>query len=268
MVAQRPFEVIVVDYGCPDRTGDWVEANFPEVKVVRVDDDPDFCSPRARNLGARQASADWLVLIDGDVRAGEGWSAWMQQNLQPGHFYRAARLASGKLDPETVGTVICTRADFDAIDGYDEAFRGWAADDVDFYQRLNRHGVVEQTYPSRFVTAISHGDQERAGFDGLQDQAQKDIVDNCYMAAKAQMARTYGRDGKLPLKVRQDLLAYTRRTLGKWFDEGASRPVTIRYQLRRTRPVRQRDAKLMETELTFTITVRPAPAPDPLEDPQ
>ena len=88
MVAQNPFEVIVVDYGCPDRTGDWVQANFPAAKVVRVDDDPAFCLPRARNLGARQASADWLVLIDGDVRAGEGWSAWMQQNLQPGNFYR------------------------------------------------------------------------------------------------------------------------------------------------------------------------------------
>ena len=49
IVAMGTSEVIVVDYGCPDGTGDWVEANFPGVTVVRVDDDPGFSPARSRN---------------------------------------------------------------------------------------------------------------------------------------------------------------------------------------------------------------------------
>ena len=162
--------------------------------------------------------------------------------------------------------MIWARADFEAVKGYDEAFRGWGGDDTDFFERLSRHGVAQRRYPSDFVTAISHGDEERAGWDGLQAQAQKNILDRCYMTVKAQMARAYGQEGNLPLKLRQDLLAHTRRTLGKWFDEGANQPVAIRYMLRRTRPVTL-SANTMETELTLTITVKPTPTTtDPLED--
>lgn len=31
-----PAEIIVVDYGCTERCGDWVNANYPNVRVVRV----------------------------------------------------------------------------------------------------------------------------------------------------------------------------------------------------------------------------------------
>src|SRR6476661_4950454 len=102
MVAQGAAEVIVVDYSCPDKTGDWVEANFPSVKVVRVTDDPGFSVGRARNLGAAQSTADWMVFIDGDVKAAPGWHDWMQKHLSPGRFYRAAPV-EGRRDPETWG---------------------------------------------------------------------------------------------------------------------------------------------------------------------
>ena len=53
MLACGVDEVLVVDYGCPDGTGDWVERHCPGARVLRVTDDPGFCLPRARNLGAR-----------------------------------------------------------------------------------------------------------------------------------------------------------------------------------------------------------------------
>ncbi|MBM4221050.1 MAG: hypothetical protein FJ170_03775, partial [Gammaproteobacteria bacterium] len=52
MAAQPGTETIVVDYDCPDNSGDWVAANFPAVRVVRVKDQPIFVASRARNLGA------------------------------------------------------------------------------------------------------------------------------------------------------------------------------------------------------------------------
>jgi hypothetical protein len=52
IVAQSPAEIVVVDYACPEQTGDWVEARYGSVKVLRVSDDPGFCVSRARNIGA------------------------------------------------------------------------------------------------------------------------------------------------------------------------------------------------------------------------
>ena len=60
MVAENPYEIILVDYGCPQGTGDWAESNYPSVKVVRVNDDPGFCAARARNIGAGHSTAPWL----------------------------------------------------------------------------------------------------------------------------------------------------------------------------------------------------------------
>jgi hypothetical protein len=49
IVAQSPAEIVVVDYGCPQRTGDWVEEQLSPVKVVRVNDDPGFCVSRPQH---------------------------------------------------------------------------------------------------------------------------------------------------------------------------------------------------------------------------
>ena len=71
-LAEKPDEVIVVDYGCPDMAGDWVEENHPAAKVVRVTDDPEFCAARARNMGGRAARA---VAPEAAARAAAGPSA-------------------------------------------------------------------------------------------------------------------------------------------------------------------------------------------------
>ena len=65
-------EVIVVDYGCPDRSGDWVAAHHPAVKVVRIDDDPGFNPSRARNIAARDCQSDYLLFVDADIKVRPG----------------------------------------------------------------------------------------------------------------------------------------------------------------------------------------------------
>src|SRR5690606_12453971 len=90
-MAEDPDEIIVVDYGCPQGSGDWVRAHWPQVRVVRVDDDSGFCLSRARNLGAREVTADWICFIDADIVVREGWVTWMRRHLAEGHYYRPAR---------------------------------------------------------------------------------------------------------------------------------------------------------------------------------
>ena len=42
------------------------------------------------------------------------------------------------------------------ICGYDEGFDVWGAEDKALYERLNLLGLKKLTYPSSFVTIISH----------------------------------------------------------------------------------------------------------------
>jgi glycosyltransferase involved in cell wall biosynthesis len=227
LLTESADEAIVVDYGCPDKVGDWIGTSHPSVTVVRVTDDPGFVTARARNMGAQAAKSEWLIFIDGDVLVEAGWIAWMRENLKQGCFYRAAT-KNGDRDLETYGTMICSRADYDALGGYDEAFEGWGGDDEDFFRRLSRHGLTELEYPHEFVNAIQHGDDERAGWAGMQSRRQAQTVHECYMAVKAKIELVNGPRQTVPLKLRKKLMTQTAHELSTWFGASAKRPLVLR----------------------------------------
>jgi glycosyltransferase involved in cell wall biosynthesis len=215
IAAQSPREIVVVDYGCPQRVGDWVEANFPSVTVVRVGDDPGFCLSRARNIGARRISSPWICFTDADALIAPGWVDWMRENLTPGFFYRRAR-AGEAIDAETFGTVVCARRDFDVVQGYDEMYRGWGGEDEDLYDRLNLSGTKEDSYPAHFVSAIPHGDAERVQFQSAKDKSVNHMVSIFYRAAKMQLMTFTNVKTELPLATRQHLDRAVREAFGKW----------------------------------------------------
>jgi predicted glycosyltransferase involved in capsule biosynthesis len=160
-VAQADAAWVVVDYDCPERSGDWVEQGFPEVKVVRATDRPRFELSRARNLGAAVAESPWLCFIDADVLLAPDFAAQVRPVLAPGHYYQAKPRMI-----ETWGTSICARDDFERVGGYDEVLQGWGKDDDDFYGRLVLAGVSYATFPGELISAISHDDSERvASYD-------------------------------------------------------------------------------------------------------
>lgn len=247
-VALGVSEIIVVDYGCPDGSGDWAEARFPGVKVVRASDDPGFCLGRARNLGAAEASADWLAFLDADTLVAEGWHAWMQAHLSPGHFYRRGLMREVR-DAETHGVVVASRDDFLRVEGYDELYRGWGGEDEDLYQRLAVAGVAEREFDSGLIRAISHGDEDRAGWEGLRSR--RDMIDlcACYRMAKVNTLQLLHRTGELPLDLRRQLLANTRQSLEPWFDSGRKTAHVMRY-----------DVELDGDHIWFTIELPAGPA--------
>lgn len=157
MASQSGSEVIVVDYGCEQGTAEWVEKTFPKVKVIRVVDDPRFLASRARNIGARQATGEFLCFIDADVLLKIDIGAWAGEFAQPHMFY----VSGNPRDFGTWGFVICSRASFERIDGYDEAYDGWGGEDVDLYDRLRALDYSRATVPSDALAAIKHGDELR-----------------------------------------------------------------------------------------------------------
>jgi glycosyltransferase involved in cell wall biosynthesis len=252
LLRQGATEVAVVDYDCPDGTADWVEAHFPTVKIVRATDNQGFCLSRGRNLGAEQTRSEWLVFVDADVETEEGWMEWMEQHLKPGHFYRAEPVG-GQRDPNTYGTVICARGDFEAVSGYDEAHRGWGGEDEDLYYNLIRHGVVEDHYPSKFVRAIPHGNEMRAGWQELGGMNEMFLVNHIYHAAKRQLEVLLDQRAILPLEVRCNIMADTRRMMADWLKDSGRDATGFKYVFRSgfqgTPPY------VMRMEMAFTIYV-------------
>jgi glycosyltransferase involved in cell wall biosynthesis len=80
------MEVIVVDYDCPDQAGAWVQANWPQARVVAVSDRPRFNRSAARNLGAAAATGEWLVFLDSDAIAAPAFVSAVEPLLKAGVF--------------------------------------------------------------------------------------------------------------------------------------------------------------------------------------
>lgn len=258
IVADAPDEVVVVDYGCPQRSGDWVEANFPQVTVVRVTDDPGFHLARARNAGAAACTASWICFIDADVRIRPGFVAWMRGNARERRFYRQAPV-DGKRDPEAHGTAVCPHRAFKAIEGYDELFTGWGGEDDDLYDRLLSAGLSMHHYPAAMVDPISHGDTERLAFHALKRKDLQHIINMFYRTAKMQVMALRGIRTELPLPARRELQRMVESAVMQWGGDAGKPFPSIRLSLKDADWLPPPYRLLTKAELTLTMDLAQEP---------
>jgi glycosyltransferase involved in cell wall biosynthesis len=229
MAAQQPDELIVVDYGCPDGAGDWVEANVPGAKVVRASSpDERFNVSRARNLGAAAATSTWLYFVDADVMLSTGLVEMLRGGLRPGHYFRPVP-QRGAVGAQIYGTFVCLAADFARIGGYDEVIEGWGREDKDLYLRLSFGGVRESRYDPGTLAVIDHGDAERHVIEGMRHRWHNEAVNAAYSEAKLRISQARGGTGDMRLDERRKLLAACRKAVDAWYEGGASKPLAMRF---------------------------------------
>jgi hypothetical protein len=181
--------VTVVDYDCPQQAGKWIKANYPHCRVVSVSDKPKFHLAQARNLGAQQTPPGWWMFIDADMTLKSGWGSAVRAKLQPGHYHIA-----NPLQWSMTGTCVLESKYFQAIGGYDETFRGWAAEDIDFYAMLRQIGCRPHFYPGQYATPIVHNDEIRTQFYDHHKKVTQRLFDD-YFHRKS---RWMGTHGKIP----------------------------------------------------------------------
>ena len=111
LAAQPKLRCIVVDYGCPDGSGHWVEANFPQVQVVRASAVIWFNICKARNLGARHATTPWICFMDADTLIGSDFHRDVVKTLEGRNFVLAGPcpLALSGLEAEVVELPLAER---------------------------------------------------------------------------------------------------------------------------------------------------------------
>lgn len=205
--AQPQAEVIVVDYDCPDGAGAWVAENFPGVKLVAVNHAPIFNISRARNAGAAQARGKWLCFVDADALLDTGFVAQALPLLRESTFYLTS---SPRAD--AFGTVICSRDDFFAIEGYDEVMQGWGSEDRDFYIRLGLLGRTRQMLQDAQIKTIAHDVETRVRHYEIKDRWLNQRINALYVQIKHDLARQIGKTN-LPPELRRTIYAEVRGAL-------------------------------------------------------
>lgn len=176
--------VVVVDYSCPDGAGDWVEANHPTARLVRVPGRSRFNASAARNIGARHADADWIAFVDSDVVLQPGFAAELRRLAAPGGFYRCR-----SDDPGLGGTFLCAREDFDRVGGYDEVYPCWGEEDNDLFDAFEFVGLNRRAYPSELVRHLEHDDATRTRHYPVADKELGHAINRVYRLIKWDIAR-------------------------------------------------------------------------------
>ena len=175
---------VVVDYSCPDGAGDWVRANHPSARLIRVDDQAQFNASAARNIGARHADAPWICFVDSDVVLDLEFSKVVAPELAAGGYYRTFSSDRG-----LGGTFVCSRADFERVGGYDEMYRCWGEEDNDLYDALQFVGLQARELPDRLMRHMAHGDLERTRHYSITDRVLGHAINRVYRIVKWDMAR-------------------------------------------------------------------------------
>lgn len=161
------YEVIVVDYGDPNKSADYVEELCDHrVRAVRYEAEG-FNLSHARNLGALAASpnADTLLFLDADaVLTNDSFVNYHRQKVLNSTTY-----ANGWVNKVASGCCMIWKDWFFEIRGFNEIVDGWGIDDLDFYQRIEMKGYRPEGFHNG-IRLIQHSDEERVMY-----YAQKDI---------------------------------------------------------------------------------------------
>ena len=246
---QSNVDCIVVDYGCPENCGYWVEENFPSVKVIRSGPMDGFNASHARNIGAASAQSPWLGFFDADILLDSTFANTVVPVLESGRFYRAQPLTS-----QTWGSLICMRSDFARVGGYDEAYIGWGGEDDDLVTFLSALGLKQTGFPAALLNEIAHSDELRTKFNTIQDRWVQSQINQVYLQAKLDLLQLLGR----PLS-RQDasaLFAEIQRTIStQALQSGTDKTISISLPIRKIVPPPNTEVKEM-VELKRSLIYR------------
>ncbi len=216
-------DVVVVDYSCPDRCGDWVQEAFPQVRVVRVEGKTRFHAAHARNAGAAAARTGWILFLDADQVPKAGFAEALRALMVAGTFHHKRPLT------HFVGQLLVSLADFERVGRYDEIIHDWGGEDTDLSYRLRLAGLRHVGVPTELIGAIEYSDELRVRHYDIKQHSRSNAANLVYVNLKLDLIRLTGRG--VPEQQRRTLYDTVRNAVFRVLDTG--RPELLRTALPR-----------------------------------
>lgn len=144
------LQVVIVDDGSPDNPAFAEDIGMP-LEVYRIGMDIRWNQDAARNIGAKHAANEWLLLTDIDHEVPEKtWRGVIFCELTKTWVYRFSRVSAPDMEPYKPhpNSWFMTKATYERAGGYDERFAGWYGSDADFRDRASKAGPISiLSYP-------------------------------------------------------------------------------------------------------------------------
>lgn len=184
-------EILVVDNGSSDGSRELVEQEFPEVRMIALDDNYGFC--RAVNEGIKASGAPYVILLNNDTVACKGFVSELVRGMKvsdrvfscaakmiqlydktklddAGNFYCALgwayargkdKLVTNYSEAEEIfascgGAAIYRKSVFEEIGLFDEEHFAYL-EDIDIGYRAKRHGYTNMFLPRAKVYHAGSG---------------------------------------------------------------------------------------------------------------
>lgn len=167
------FELVVLDYNCPQATSEWVidnhlgELESGEIRLLRTRESNFYSQAHAKNTSKRWSTGEIVVNIDADNEFTPGFHGFVVNELGLGHRYLRGSY-------ETVGfrgRIGLLKEHFVEFRGYDEHFVGWGFEDGDLCCRLHYGAHLRQVeIPVCFARNLDHGTETK--FDNYEPEYQ------------------------------------------------------------------------------------------------
>jgi glycosyltransferase involved in cell wall biosynthesis len=156
-------EIVIVDWSSNTPVVESIADMLEDrIRVIRVEDEPDWILTFAFNVGLRSARFEKIFKLDADITVSKDF---LQQNdFKPGQYIRGywkSAVDRGFPDQRFVnGSFGAYKEDLKKIGYYNEFIRSYGFDDSDLYYRLSVHGSLQQKFLN--PDSIEHLEQEES----------------------------------------------------------------------------------------------------------
>ncbi len=163
LMLQEFSEVIVVDWSCPQRSGDWAEREG--ARVVRKNGEQYWNASKARNLGARYVKTRNVCFIDADVMVSPGVQTEIEGLIDLSHMVLAPRAPDGRDVHNLNGFIALDIGQFWGVLGYREFLEGYGLEDGYLRAQLTiERGMKSKRLSPSSLGALRHSHELRNAF--------------------------------------------------------------------------------------------------------